>query len=771
MTARVVQLLERNTRLSIAVTLLLTLCSIFAVTLMMWSQRWVTHDYEVITTNGRLREALQEQRIGIGQYVVRGRQDGRQVFIQSLANVDEQFNGLCALVQKAPAELAHVRAIRPLIDARLTLAERALADKDAGHVDDGTNIIHSDQYAKDNTDMSLALDAVDKEEQSYLATRLWLERIGAVPLIATLLGFVAFVVVLIIRTRSSALRILRELDATHHQVARSQAELSTFNDASPLGMIQLDPGGNPTYVNARVRTFMGIQEGSDPYEAWENALHPDDRLSAIAAKDRMIANQEDTRDNYRIIRPDGAIAWVSSHFVPLRVRGALMGYVGVIADITHEHELRAELKHSQELLQNITNSVPALVAYIDEQEIYRFANDTYARWYGSGGAPYVGQRVRDFLGEAHYPRVKPYIDRALSGEAVSFETSRVSDDGKKLSRQVSFTPNIDAEGRVVGFFSLIIDLSERKEMEQRLFDAKEKLQVTLDALGDAVITTDADGHIDYMNQRAHEVLERSLDEIRGLPVDQVLIVVDGAGKPSATSLARAITESRTVDMLQPRKLLLADGLVLDIEDVASPLRDGLGKVVGGVLVIRDVSVAQAVADRLRQVAEHDPLTRLPNRLFFEDRARSMLDQSASTGEHMALLYIDVDGFKGVNDTFGHHAGDALLLEVARRLKASVRDQDVVCRLGGDEFVVLLPHVSQQEAAQVVASKVLASANLPYIWQGHTLAVTLSVGISVYPFHGEELGALLRSADSALYEAKKAGKNRSAIAKMIDASLP
>jgi PAS domain S-box-containing protein len=259
------------------------------------------------------------------------------------------------------------------------------------------------------------------------------------------------------------------------------------------------------------------------------------------------------------------------HFVPLQVEEELIGYVGVIADTTRGHQLRAELKQSQQLLEKVTNSVPALVAYIDADEIYRFANATYARWYGTGGAPRVGQHVGEFLGE-HYARVKPHIDRVLGGEAVSFETSRVADDGRKLSRQVSFTPNVDDDGHIVGFFSMIIDLSERKEMEQRLFDAKEKLQVTLDALGDAVITTDAAGRIEYMNQRAHEVLERSLDEISGHAVEQVLTVVDSEGRPSSTSLGRAMAEDRTVDMLQPRKLVLGDGLVLDIEDVASPLR-------------------------------------------------------------------------------------------------------------------------------------------------------------------------------------------------------
>lgn len=771
MTARVAQLIEKNTRLGIAVTLMLTVCSVFAVALMLTSQRRVGHDYEVITTNDQLRDALQVQRLGLGHYIVRGLADGRVDFIQSVGKVDALFKQLSALTQKDPLQTHHLQAVRQFIGARSALANQALSEKDTGNADAGTYLIRSASYTDVNKDLSHALDTVDAQERSYLSQRLWIERVGAVPLVATLIGFVVFVLALIARTRSAALAILKELDVTHHDVARSRAELTTFNDASPLGMVQLDPSGKPTYINARVHSFMGIHDANDPYAAWLSALHPDDSLAALAAMNEMVSTQCDTQGTYRIIRPHGAVAWLSVHFVPLHVEDRLAGFVGVIADTTREHHLRAELKRSQELLQNITDSVPALVAYVDADETYHFANATYAKWYGSGGVPHVGQSVSEFLGETHYARVKPYIDRVLCGEVVSFEVSRINEDGTRLSRQVSYTPNRADDDRVTGFFSLIVDLSERKEMEDRLFDAKEQLQVTLDTLGDAVITTDASGCIQYMNQRAHEVLEKTLGDLRGLPIDEVLTIVDDAGKTSATSLTKAIAENRTVDLLQPRKLVLTDGLVLDIEDVASPLRDRSGAVVGGVLVIRDVSVAQAVADRLRQVAEHDPLTKLPNRLFFENRAAHVLKEATLDHRHMALLYVDVDGFKGVNDTFGHHAGDALLQEIARRLKSSIRDQDVVCRLGGDEFIVLLPRVSDQSAAQVVTNKILAAANLPYVWQGHPLAVTLSVGVSVYPFHGKELSVLMQNADRALYQAKMSGKNRSAIATSVYLTVP
>ena len=276
-----------------------------------------------------------------------------------------------------------------------------------------------------------------------------------------------------------------------------------------------------------------------------------------------------------------------------------------------------------------------------------------------------------------------------------------------------------------------------------------------------MLTTDTTGAITFLNQRAESLLLRPAMRARGMPIDSVVRLRDRHDQPSESSLMRAITEERTVDMLQPRQLLLADGTRLDIEDVAAPVRDREGHVVGGVLVLRDVSVARAVADRMRQLAESDTLTGLPNRMVFEERLKAALAH-LKAGDSLAVLYMDLDGFKAVNDAHGHAAGDELLRQFAERLLRRTRKADTICRLGGDEFVALLaPPISLREA-MVRAEDFVDAASQPFFWNGMPLHVTVSVGISTAPQHGVDAIALVRRADDALYEAKATGKNRIAV---------
>jgi diguanylate cyclase (GGDEF)-like protein len=255
-----------------------------------------------------------------------------------------------------------------------------------------------------------------------------------------------------------------------------------------------------------------------------------------------------------------------------------------------------------------------------------------------------------------------------------------------------------------------------------------------------------------------------------LPVDELVVLSDGVGERRKTSLLRAIHEERVVDMPQPGKLDVADGSRIDIEDVAAPIRDRDGRVVGGVLVLRDVSVTQAVAERMRQLAESDALTGLPNRLVFDQRLRDALMTLPAT-ESLAVLYMDLDGFKAVNDAHGHAAGDELLRQIAKAFSALAGPADTVCRLGGDEFVALLaPPVSAREAV-ALATLFIDAVRRPFHWGGHTMSVTLSVGVAVAPRGGNEPLALLRQADAALYEAKESGKDKVCVAETADQPRP
>ena len=201
------------------------------------------------------------------------------------------------------------------------------------------------------------------------------------------------------------------------------------------------------------------------------------------------------------------------------------------------------------------------------------------------------------------------------------------------------------------------------------------------------------------------------------------------------------------------------GQRFQVEQTASPITDRHGAVTGAVAVLRDVTDAVAMAERMAHLAQYDPLTDLPNRVLLQDRAQLAMAQARREGKSLAVMYLDLDGFKQINDTLGHAVGDQLLVQFAQRLQAGVRASDTVCRQGGDEFVVLLPGLDTPEAACGVARKILAACDTPFELAGRRVQVGLSGGIALFPQHGDSFDELSRHADDAMYAAKRGGRMR------------
>ncbi len=205
-------------------------------------------------------------------------------------------------------------------------------------------------------------------------------------------------------------------------------------------------------------------------------------------------------------------------------------------------------------------------------------------------------------------------------------------------------------------------------------------------------------------------------------------------------------------------LIRRDGMEYGIEDSAAPIRDRQGQVIGAVMVFRDVTEARVIALKMAYLAQHDFLTGLPNRTLLHDRIAQAIGLARRHHRQVALLYLDLDHFKNVNDSLGHAIGDQLLQSVAKRLTDSVRSSDTVCRQGGDEFVILLSEIEHVQEATQFAEKLLKALAMPHHIGGHELHVTMSIGISLYPDGGEDVEAVLRSADTAMYHAKESGRN-------------
>ena len=299
---------------------------------------------------------------------------------------------------------------------------------------------------------------------------------------------------------------------------------------------------------------------------------------------------------------------------------------------------------------------------------------------------------------------------------------------------------------------------ERKTMEEALFAEKERAQITLDCIGDAVICTDIRGNITFLNVVAEKLTGWSWGEAAGRSMTSVAPMLDAASR-GTTEVSFAVTPGNGSNVGRPsnRILIRRDGSEIPIEDSAAAMHDRQGMPAGAVVVFRDVSAARAMSLQIAHSAEHDFLTGLPNRMLLNDRIRQAIVSAQRHTKQVAVLFLDLDGFKHINDSLGHSIGDKLLQSIGKRLVECGRAADTVSRQGGDEFVVLLSEVQHSEDAAIAASRMLAAVAEAHSVDEHELHVTTSIGVSIYPDDGLDAETLIKNADTAMYQAKENGR--------------
>lgn len=300
---------------------------------------------------------------------------------------------------------------------------------------------------------------------------------------------------------------------------------------------------------------------------------------------------------------------------------------------------------------------------------------------------------------------------------------------------------------------------ERKAVEDALYVEKERAVVTLNSIGDAVLCTNISGTITYLNLVAEAMTGWQREEATGKPLAEVFRIIDGSTRKTARDpMEMAVEQNRTVGLTVNCVLIRRDGFESAIEDSAAPIHDRLGRITGAVIVFHDVSAARAMSVQMTHSAQHDTVTNLPNRMLLSDRISQSISLVRRQKKHLAVIFLDLDRFKYINDSQGHATGDKLLQFTAKRLLGGVRGSDTVSRMGGDEFVILLSEIAHPEDAARSARKLLQLLSAPHIIEGNDVQVDCSIGISVYPEDGEDAETLIKNADTAMYHAKENGRN-------------
>jgi len=309
------------------------------------------------------------------------------------------------------------------------------------------------------------------------------------------------------------------------------------------------------------------------------------------------------------------------------------------------------------------------------------------------------------------------------------------------------------------FARAIRNVIEREIARQELFIEKERAQVTLNSIGDAVLSIDISGSVTYLNVVAEHMTGWSKKDAVGHPLTEVFQIIDGVThKRLPNPIELAIQQNRAVRLIANCILVRRDGYECVIEESAAPIYDQDGQVTGAVTVFHDVGIARAIVLEMSHLAQHDVLTDLPNRLLLSDRLTQAILLAHRNHNQLALLFLDLDGFKHINDSLGHAIGDKLLQSVAARLSGCVRKSDTVSRQGGDEFVILLPTVTHAADAAVSAAKIIADLKKEHTIGEHRLRITASIGLSNYPDDGEDAETLIKNADTAMHHAKQNGRD-------------
>ena len=359
-------------------------------------------------------------------------------------------------------------------------------------------------------------------------------------------------------------------------------------------------------------------------------------------------------------------------------------------------------------------------------------------------------------------RVQGKIRDHLEGKTELFESvhrmrHRSGDWRWVMSRAKAM---IDDEGRMLRLVGVELDITDQKLYEEALFREKQNAQITLQSIGDGVITTDSDCRIEYLNPIAQELTGWSLDAAAGRAVDEIFRSFhEETCEPMENPLSVAIRRDRLYKTMRPTLLIRRDGNELYVESSAAPIRNDAGQVIGGVLVFHDVSEARELNRRLSYHASHDMLTGLVNRREFEARLERALKMGRAREAQYALCYMDLDQFKIINDSCGHMAGDALLGQLGALLKSKIRWRDTLARLGGDEFGVLLENCTLEEAINTAEALLKAVQEFRFIWEDRTFRLGASIGVVPIVPETASVAELLTAADSACAAAKESGRNR------------
>jgi len=541
--------------------------------------------------------------------------------------------------------------------------------------------------------------------------------------------------------------------------AKSEASLELARDLiERIGVgIYIVQDRKFVYASPTVVSLTGYAEDELIGKYSLDFVHPDDREFVRTKAVENLKGKISVPYQYRFMKKNGEVMWIVEQVTSIMYHGK-PATVGSFMDISEYKRLEEELKRSEERYSSILEEMDETYYEVDLRGHYTFVNDAICRNTGYSREQLIGNSFRmTTFAEDIDKTFKVFNEMYRTGEPVKGLRNRyIAKGGEIRWVELSAFPIRNEKGEIIGFRGVGEDITQSVKAEEALRRSEERYRTLLEEMDEAYYEVDLRGNFIFCNDALCRLLGYSREELMGLNYRAYTPKEDWDNVYRAyNSVYRTGTTLRWYPMTQ----LTKDGRTIFVENSVLPLRDEKGEIIGFRGLSRDVTERKVLEQRLAEMATHDPLTGLPNRILFDDRLNVGLAQAQRNGSRLAVMMLDLDWFKRVNDTYGHGVGDELLKLVAQRLASNLRKSDTVGRFGGDEFVLLLPQIGAIDDATRVAQKLLDSFSEPFAINGYKLSITSSIGIAIYPENGDRADVLLTNADTAMYHAKEDGRAR------------
>jgi diguanylate cyclase (GGDEF)-like protein/PAS domain S-box-containing protein len=550
---------------------------------------------------------------------------------------------------------------------------------------------------------------------------------------------------------------ITEVKQAQSRLAAREQDLRFFAENIPEAIVYIDLKLGCTFVN---NVFLATRGFSREFALgkFPKDVYPPELVRELQPHiDRALTTSETSSYERQLHFAPNTGRWVRVSITPrIGDDGRVVGYYVVSTDIHDIKAAQAAIEDKERQLRQVIDSFPTPMCFVDADNTYRYLNDSFIEYIGLPAEDVVGRSVRDILGEERWQLLEPVVARVRNGESLSVERQLRFASGRVRWMTVRLSPRF-ADGRYMGYYATSSDIHEQKMVEQELRRTNAILSAHFDNTPLAVMEWDTGLRIVRWSGQSEAIFGWSTPDALGRSLTGWRLIYE-EDEPAMQEMIQALVNGRERHATLLHRNYRKDGSVIWVEWHNSALRDESGRVISILTLAQDVSSRIQAEERLQFMATHDGLTALPNSVLLNDRLEAALARAQRARGRVAVMFLDLDHFKDVNDTLGHRVGDLLLKEVSRRIRAAIRQSDVLARISGDEFVIVLEDLPDEDAPEHVARKILEEVRRSFHIEGNEIHVSGSLGLALYPEDGEDAETLLKNADAAMYHAKELGRN-------------